>query len=667
MEASSKILENSIEMDMDGPSDLANANEALATNAIDTAQPKSRCQTPASENESHVGSQQSPMVIDDDLYGQEVELEANDRAPMPPPPARGSNLSLGGSILRTPARSDKDQNLLKIQQAQRNMREKMLAARREREKQSKYGSSSGPASRASSVIADGQYPGVGVDDEETEHQRLAAQWKADKATYDRKSKSGGVSVQEEIKHMRDQRAEETRVRRYNECKRRLAEESERRSESPEPAPDTTEPRPLFVNDDDFGFGDESDDDLQRSVSQKSKGKRKAVPVDLGSDEYGLSALLQKRPKKSNDSSSTTTTDSKRKRKKASTKQKKATDPKGHKIPDVNSLLGSNVIQDAGQNHKLASQPTFTSTRRDAAMKELIATMPVEQRKVHRVDRQYLLTSLKDFLGSRTIKQIPDVGNGESGFLLKGMRSPLKNFQVLGAAFMRRREPSDDQPFGGLVGDQMGLGKTVMMLANIADDLAHRVRGRDSPTLIVATPALVKQWESEIRKHLSLEKLGRSKTGKNTTASIMTYMTGSKMKSDNSEDIIAGHEFVLTTYDEVRRSFPTNKTPPVFQTSQEKAEYWKEFIAKNKGLLHQVDWKRIVLDEAQAIKNRASQTSLACRFLNGKHRWAMSGTPIQNGIGELYPYFRFLKVRASRLWVVNGHRWNLSSMYMFTVS
>ncbi|KAK3062188.1 hypothetical protein LTS18_004636, partial [Coniosporium uncinatum] len=52
---------------------------------------------------------------------------------------------------------------------------------------------------------------------------------------------------------------------------------------------------------------------------------------------------------------------------------------------------------------------------------------------------------------------------------------------------------------------------------------------------------------------------------------------------------------------------------------------------------------VVLDEAQAIKNHKSATSRSCRQLDAKHRWALSGTPIQNTLSELYPYFKFLHV------------------------
>ena len=53
--------------------------------------------------------------------------------------------------------------------------------------------------------------------------------------------------------------------------------------------------------------------------------------------------------------------------------------------------------------------------------------------------------------------------------------------------------------------------------------------------------------------------------------------------------------------------------------------------------------RIVLDEAQAIKNHFSRTSIACRALMARHKWALSGTPILNSLDELYSYFKFLNV------------------------
>lgn len=61
------------------------------------------------------------------------------------------------------------------------------------------------------------------------------------------------------------------------------------------------------------------------------------------------------------------------------------------------------------------------------------------------------------------------------------------------------------------------------------------------------------------------------------------------------------------------------------------------------VLTQSQFHRIVLDEAQAIKNHQSRTSIACRALMARHKWAMSGTPILNSVDELYSYFKFLDV------------------------
>ena len=53
--------------------------------------------------------------------------------------------------------------------------------------------------------------------------------------------------------------------------------------------------------------------------------------------------------------------------------------------------------------------------------------------------------------------------------------------------------------------------------------------------------------------------------------------------------------------------------------------------------------RVILDEAHKIKNQKSLMSQACRKLNAEYRWYVSGTPVQNGIAELYPAMSFLKV------------------------
>ena len=104
--------------------------------------------------------------------------------------------------------------------------------------------------------------------------------------------------------------------------------------------------------------------------------------------------------------------------------------------------------------------------------------------------------------------------------------------------------------------------------------------------------------------------------------------------------------ILTTYGEVIASYPKFSPPPEIITFDKKREWFKRELEQNRGLLHRINFYRIVLDEAQAIKNHLSQTSKAVRALEGRCRWLLSGTPLQNSVEELYPYFKFLRVKYS---------------------
>lgn len=68
-----------------------------------------------------------------------------------------------------------------------------------------------------------------------------------------------------------------------------------------------------------------------------------------------------------------------------------------------------------------------------------------------------------------------------------------------------------------------------------------------------------------------------------------------------------------------------------------------------GDLHLVNWYRVILDEAQAIKNNSARTSLACQNLKSVYRWCLTGTPLLNRLEELFPYLRFLKANYSMDW------------------
>jgi SNF2 family DNA or RNA helicase len=108
-------------------------------------------------------------------------------------------------------------------------------------------------------------------------------------------------------------------------------------------------------------------------------------------------------------------------------------------------------------------------------------------------------------------------------------------------------------------------------------------------------------------------------------------------------VLGGHDIVLASYNEVMRSYPCNVPPIELQTARQKTDWWEKTYQEQRGVLHRMFFKRVVLDEAQQIKNHQGRISIACRALMAEHRWALSGTPILNSLEELYPYFKFLGV------------------------
>ena len=74
------------------------------------------------------------------------------------------------------------------------------------------------------------------------------------------------------------------------------------------------------------------------------------------------------------------------------------------------------------------------------------------------------------------------------------------------------------------------------------------------------------------------------------------------------------------------------------------ELMEEAMAGSRAsVLHTMCWWRVVLDEAHMIKSRSSQTAAAAFSLTSIHRWCLSGTPLQNRVGELYSLIRFLRI------------------------
>ena len=356
---------------------------------------------------------------------------------------------------------------------------------------------------------------------------------------------------------------------------------------------------------------------KKNEDKKGKGKK-----DFSRKKAGDKKKYTKRKPKPGSKATETSADKPKATKPSQKSRAKGTkSSKGKKkqptLLNLNSLLHSNVYADA--NASLDSGPItlMTETRKADALKQLIASVPLDDQRIANREKEHVLKATIA-LGKRKVK--PD-GNG--GWAFKGMISSLKNHQVQGAAWMKERETGTDEPFGGLVGDEMGFGKTVQMLACMVANPAP-LGELSRATLIVATPAICGQWAAEIEKHCNAEVLG----------DVVRYHASSRLTGAGAVKMLQKAGVILTTYGEVLRSYPKYAPPKEIITHEKRMDWWKEHYAENRGVLHRISFFRVVLDEAQAIKNHLSKTSIACRGLTTKCRWAMSGTPIQNSVEEV---------------------------------
>ncbi len=159
---------------------------------------------------------------------------------------------------------------------------------------------------------------------------------------------------------------------------------------------------------------------------------------------------------------------------------------------------------------------------------------------------------------------------------------------------------DDFGFGGVLADDMGLGKTVQLLAHIAGQREKGNAKTREPWLIVAPKSLVFNWSREAARF--------------TPHLKVVEHAGAQRK--HLAKALPAADIVLTTYGTLRTDVE---------------------------LLRQIAWAGVVLDEAQTIKNAASQSAKAARLVgaSAKRRLALSGTPVENSLDDLWSIMEFL--------------------------
>lgn len=176
---------------------------------------------------------------------------------------------------------------------------------------------------------------------------------------------------------------------------------------------------------------------------------------------------------------------------------------------------------------------------------------------------------------------------------RGLKADLRAYQQQGLNWMQFLR---EQDLAGVLADDMGLGKTVQTLAHI---LAEKEAGRlTRPALIVVPTTLVHNWREEARRF---------------APELKVLALNGPQRKERFEQI-GEHELVLTTY----------------------ALLWRD-----QKVLAEHDYHLLILDEAQYVKNASTKAAQAIRGLRARHRLCLTGTPLENHLGELWSQFDFL--------------------------
>jgi len=185
----------------------------------------------------------------------------------------------------------------------------------------------------------------------------------------------------------------------------------------------------------------------------------------------------------------------------------------------------------------------------------------------------------------------------------GLRATLRPYQREGVAWL---DFLTRLGLGACLADDMGLGKTIQVLALLLNEKSRLGKAERRPSLLVVPASLLSNWQQEAMRFtpkLTLAILHPSETDRDRMGRI----------ADAPQRELAGVDLAVTTYAMTAR------------------QEW----------LTRVKWHLLILDEAQAIKNPGARQSKAVKQLDAHARIALTGTPVENRVGDLWSLFDFL--------------------------
>ena len=180
---------------------------------------------------------------------------------------------------------------------------------------------------------------------------------------------------------------------------------------------------------------------------------------------------------------------------------------------------------------------------------------------------------------------------------RGMKAKLRPYQKRGVGWLTFM---DGLGLGAILADDMGLGKTVQVLTLLEQERQAVGRRRVDPTLLICPMSLVANWQREAERFTPKLK-------------VHVHHGSERLEGKEFQGAVKGVHMVVTTY---------------------------ALALRDREQLGEVSWRRIVIDEAQAIKNAATKQARAVRSLSAPRRIALTGTPVENRLADLWSIMEF---------------------------
>ncbi|GAA6022649.1 hypothetical protein JCM8202_005034 [Rhodotorula sphaerocarpa] len=267
---------------------------------------------------------------------------------------------------------------------------------------------------------------------------------------------------------------------------------------------------------------------------------------------------------------------------------------------------------------------------------------------HHMNQEELEQFVKGVCDSEGFEGNANVNNAAKVIGLKSqqdylphMRIRLMPHQIIACAWMKDQEAG--KHYGGILADEMGLGKTVEAIATCI--LNPSTDPSEKTTLILAPVALLQQWKEELEEKVEKDYV-----------SVLIYHGPDRRRF--KEKHLRKHDFVLTTFGTLISDFGDDESMEKKAKAKAKreekrtgeAQDWEDYIETTEdGPLFKMSFYRVIIDEAQVIRNRGTKVSRAVKHIDSLYRWALTGTPVTNSLADLFPLFRFLRIKTWHDW------------------